>query len=246
MKMEEEKKSKLTNLLIVILGGVAIILIILLLVRSRGVVTPVTRYNDYEDHLIQITKEEQIDVKANIYDDKKSLAVLLASQLEENHLANIQVKVIDENEKEIYQKEEKVVLLGGAKTLARFSLPEITDTTLKDIDIQIKTENISITTDYDSFQFTPQINTKLGENKETNVEVKWSVSPSKTLNNVSGTILLMKDDKVVASTSFMEQKVEQGSFITNAQFRNIYQNNELKALDYDKVEAFISSYEISQ
>ena len=125
MKMEEEKKSKLTDLLIVILGGVAIILIILLLVRSRGVVTPVTRYNDYEDHLIQITKEEQIDVKANIYDDKKSLAVLLASQLEENHLANIQVKVIDENEKEIYQKEEKVVLLGAhvLPEIQEFRLP---------------------------------------------------------------------------------------------------------------------------
>lgn len=243
MKFDRKK----INIPILILSIIAIFLasfLILLMIHPREVVTIHHRYNWYHDNLIEIEKVENLEIDVNLYDDDRSLAVLLKSKKEENKLITVLVSIINNKEEKIYEKEQVTLLLGGSKEFMRISLPELEGEILKEIHISTTEEDSSVETDYKKITFVPEINTSLGSKKETNVEVKWNSAPSSHFKNVAGSILLMKDGKVVESTSFIEENVENGLFHTNVSFRNKYQDNELKALEYDKVEAFVSSYEI--
>lgn len=226
------------NILFIILG------IIIFIIYSIVLVNVVKKdshdkilYKYYEDSLIEINNSEESNIKAisNIIDDTRSLAILLTSNITQSKLANIEINYYDSENNVKKNEEFKLLIKNNDAVLGISKLPILDDGYAGNIKINITYENIEVD---DSFNQNINFNNTIKENENglLKLEFSWQNNLDKDIKELSGFIVLVKDNKIIAYNSFFEENIMRNGYVNFT--RDFYSNN-VKLSEYDEIKSLI-------
>lgn len=219
--------------------GILLIAVIVLAVMAifKNNNSELTKYQFYDDELIEIDNQTSMKVQANIV-NSNSLAVLISSDLDDFFLTKIEVTYFDDKQEKVSTATNELTVFDHGKQLATFLLPDLYEKYAGTINVKVtgeKTENGSIS----SSQLEMTETHSVDENLSTNFDVQVTNNSDDNIPGLLGEIVLLKNGKIVGYQNFdINELMAHATLSSDVVFEPSGTNSGILAVDFDEVNLF--------
>lgn len=234
------KKDRIKNIVIGVMG---VIILVLVCIVALGVFkgSCETKYKFYDDDLIRIENDSSLKVQANIFDNR-SLAILVTSNNSKEIAGNVSVKAYDEDGNVLLNDSNYHIIFAKNRALSIFNLPDLEGKNAGKIEISIKEEDTDYKSEIDVSKVKYTTNYTVDDKKITQINVNLKNENTQNINKLSGYLIALKDNKIVGVNLIDAQNIGvNGTVTATTTLNSSVMSNELKALDFDKLELIVVS-----
>ena len=230
------------NIVIVILLLVVVTLFVITFIRKGN--SEIVKYSYFDDDLIRIDNQSSFEVKSNIVDNE-NLLIYVSSSYDKSVLAVAEVTFHDEGGKTIASDSSSLVILNHSGQVFTFYLPSLVGEYAGNIDIVLKEEETHQQLDFSTSNISLEESHIITEDMNTNFTIQIQNNSSTNIQSITGMMVGIKDDKIVAATSFSSDTLLANSRnMANAIFYFYMDQYEIKSRDYDELLMFPTYIEI--
>lgn len=230
------------NIVIIILLFIVAILLAITIIRKGK--SEIVKYSYFDDDLIQVDNQSSFEVKSNIVDNE-NLLIYVSSNYDKSILAVAEVIFRDEDGETIASDSSSLVVLNHSGQVFTFYLPSLVGEYAGNIDIVIKEQETNQQIDFSLSDIKLEESHTITEEMNTNFTIQIQNNSNFLIQSFTGMMVGLKDDKIVATTSFSSENLLANSSNTvNAMFYFYTVNHETKVRDYDELLMFPTYIEI--
>ena len=192
-----------------------------------------TKYQFYDDDLIEIDNQTSMQVQANIT-NSESLGVLVSSDLDEFFLVKIEVTYYDDSHDKVSTQTNELTVFDHGTQFAIFFLPDLYDGDAGTIDIKVtgeKTDKGAITSSQIEMTETHSVDDTLS----TNFTVQVTNNSDVNIPGLVGQVVLLKEDKIVGYQTFdVNELMAHSTLSSDIVFVPNMKGSQSLAVDFDK------------
>lgn len=227
-------KEKIKSIMLIVLTIVIICLIACMVFSPKKV-----RYKYYDNDLIEINNLTKFQTQANITANN-ALAIILESNEKNTYYGKIEVKMYNEEGKEISKETKEQLILPKNGTIYSFKLANLNDHYAGKIKIKITKEKVASQNNVDISQINYNVKKTFVENNNTHINFELINNTNTKINHLTGHVVAQYKDQIVDFTSFdiddfdIDIKKEQEIIFPAYEF-----SGELQKIKYDNLKVFI-------
>ena len=200
-----------------------------------------TIYTSYDDNLIQIDNSSDLEVQANIFEERY-IAMLISSNSSNTLMLNANVVFQDSRGNEISNQKNNTILLHKGRTVLLFEIPSLDGKNAGNIQVSVRGEAVSNEAPIDPNKITYHETHEVDDNGVTTFHITGQNQNDSSVYELIGNVVGMKNGKIVAYASFAQEEVAaQDSFTANVKFLSTLNNKaEIVPMEYDELLMFTS------
>ena len=227
------KNKNLIWIFVTVFLVIVIIVLSVLLFMSKG--KEEVLYPEYNNNLIHINQPDNVTSYANILYDNY-VALFSSYNISNLKQANVIFTFYDSKNRVVSKEKLTNIARKDGKTFFMAEIPDLGDKYAGNIDIDITLDKSNYNEVVDLSKITYEETHNILENNNLSITIQGVNNTGSNLKNLSGNIILTKNDKIVDQAYFnIEGALAAGTFTTNYEFPAEIIGDRLEAVDFDKI-----------
>ncbi len=193
-----------------------------------------TKYNVFNDELINITSPKDYNIMANVIESNRSLVLLIKSDLDVITLATTSIDIYNYDNEKLFSEEYKNIIYSNNYMSYIINLPELNNKYAGKIDIKTTYAEFKLSEqlNYQDCDFTT--NVSVDQDNFTTVNVVLNNGNDLNLATFVGSAIAFRNNKIVGFNNFTLNSDMTSEF----QFSPENINNQNQKLEYDNLLLF--------
>lgn len=238
---KKKKSIKSKGIVICILLVIAIILIIILTFNS---VHSNVKSKYYVDELVKINNHtDDLKIQSNIVQDSGSLVMVISSDASKPRMVTVNAEFFNDEGDSIYSDQVSNFVMSDGKMLMNIILPNLDeDDYAGDILLEVTDDSANKEDFLDVSKITYEESHATAEDNSITFEITGTNGSDSVISRLEGSIVALKDNKIVAFNNFNLNNIDANStFTTTVSLPGVLEKDEIVPIDYDDVLIFTST-----